>query len=388
MGGSMNQGMAMQNPFDPQFRSEHGQFNNISNQAFLQFNAQNQAQGYNNMYNQQMGMLNGLNNSQATMNSQQTINPYFGGMPNMTQSNPNFMGQSFNQQQQAQMQMYQSYGNMMGSGMGMYYSNPQFIDGRARANATLHPGFDKNQTVKEKPKKEKKGGKPLPTKRKRMSVSKSSSESEQSDADGEEEEELLSPAKIGNSQLSSGYNPRSGFGMYRNDDKYETHSMVDQRNSGTFSLQMSGFGNKAKSGFEGLNLGASEFYMEQENVIQEATTEGKSGGGSSMNISDVKGLQGILEDQSGEQSTTNLSNQSTHQSANLPDTITSNKYDCEDDNLEEEDVDEAFIFANEKIDGRKQSETDYNIYSNTGQEEHKIRYTGQFTEINDDESDD
>jgi cobalamin biosynthesis protein CobT len=121
---------------------------------------------------------------------------------------------------------------------------------------------------------EKKGSKPEkePKQKKKSSQagSKKSSgksksaeeESESSDDEGDsEEEESNSPIDIiHKSQYSSGYvDPQSGFGIYRDSSFLETHSMVDYRNSGTF--QMSGFGNKAKSGFETsrLNVGGSGF---------------------------------------------------------------------------------------------------------------------------------
>lgn len=98
------------------------------------------------------------------------------------------------------------------------------------------------------------------------------------------------------SPYTSGFqaDPKSGFGLYRDSGLIETHSMGG-RNSAQYSMKWGS--SKAKSGFENSkNIGSSIFIMDKDKIIHEADAEGKRSGSSSMNVSDFKGLQNILED--------------------------------------------------------------------------------------------
>lgn len=133
--------------------------------------------------------------------------------------------------------------------------------------------------------------------------------------------------------------------MYRNSDLMETHSMIEGHNQ-----YMSGFmTHKAKSGFDKRPEADISVYYDNQIAIQEAEVEGKSGGSSSMKISDVAGLQGILEDSNecNPRVTTNSDNFAPP-SAEKKHATQSNEFaaeEFEEESPDEEEINEALKIA-------------------------------------------
>ena len=407
LGGGLKAGAA--NPFESQFKSDPGNFNEISNYSFIQYNQNPNINPY----------MQDLYNSNSTFNSNQTINPYMNlPAPNLIQSTPNYSPNMYmnpSQNMQTNKMMMPSNSDFFQAKITGQSTQSSYFDGRNRSNATLHPHFDEdfcldlnaqlnhsenesnsyqhkqsrdsddhghadvydadeNEGVGEYILGEKawsklSSDKPSPNQFIEKSALIESPKQKYESSDGEDEEEgddeddddneeeeedndQVPENLITSSIYSSGYvvNPTSGFGIYRNSTLLETHSMAAEgRQSAQFN--MSGFKvNRAKSGIDIRNLKhvGSGFQVDTNKVILEMDTEDKSGGGSSMNINDVEGLQGILEELNETVQEDSSNGVRRYQSTNVKlfGGGIEEPQDLDEDSPDEDDLNEAINIAN------------------------------------------